>query len=252
MTLIDELAKPVIFSHRGASKYAPENTIAAFDLAFKMGSPAIELDTMLSKDGIPVVIHDHTLERTTDGTGNVAQFTAEELARLDAGSTFSNDFKGEPIPLLKDIFERFKGKMLINVELKNNHAPFDQLPFIVAQLVRELGIQNEVLFSSFLPLTLIRIKRMLPDAQAALLVDDSSYDRILSKRFFSFLSPGFIHPNRNYINPKYLDQEHKHGRRVNAWTINDLTQAEKFISWGIDGIISDDPQGLLNILLQSH
>ena len=252
MNLIDQITKPVIFGHRGASKFAPENTMAAFDLAFHEGAPAIELDTMLSKDGVPVVIHDSTLERTTNGTGFVARFTADELTKLDAGSSFSDEFKGESIPLLKDVFTKYKGKMLINVELKNSHAPFDQLPFIVAQMVKELDNLDSVIFSSFLPLTLLRLKRVLPQARIALLVGDPLYDRMLSTRFFSFLSPDYIHPSRSYITPQYLGREHRHGRRVNVWTVNDLSQAKNFISWGIDGMITDDPKGLLDLNKQSH
>ena len=85
--------------------------------------------------------------------------------------------------------------MLINVELKNSHAPFDQLPFIVAQMVKELDNLDSVIFSSFLPLTLLRLKRVLPQARIALLVGDPLYDRMLSTRFFSFLSPDYIHPS---------------------------------------------------------
>jgi glycerophosphoryl diester phosphodiesterase len=252
MNLIDEIEKPVIFGHRGASKFAPENTMAAFDLAFSDGVPAIELDTMLSQDGIPVVIHDHTLERTTNGVGRVDQLPAAELTQLDAGSSFSSQFKGEPIPLLKDVFARYKGKMLINVELKNMHAPLDRLPFVVAQLVKELDNLDSLIFSSFLPLTLLRLKKVLPQAKTALLVGTPLYDRMLSKRFFSFLSPDYIHPSRDYITPRYLAREHRYGRQVNVWTVNDLAQAEQFISWGIDGMITDDPQGLLNLNKQSH
>lgn len=252
MHLIDQLKAPIIFGHRGASKYAPENTLAAFDLALAMGAPAIELDTMLTRDGVPVVIHDRTVNRTTNGSGKVDELSAEEILELDAGSRFSEEFKGEPIPRLEDVFRKYKGKLLINVELKNYHAPFDALPNIVAELVRELDNLDSLIFSSFLPSNLIRIKRLLPGAQAALLVENNFGGRILASGLFSFLSPHFIHPDRSYIDPAYLANEHRHQRRVNAWTVDDLQEAKNFMEWGIDGIITDDPDGMLEISRKSH
>ncbi len=248
MNMIEELQKPIIFAHRGASKHAPENTIAAFDLAYSIGAPAIELDTMLSKDGIPVVIHDRTVDRTTNGSGKVNKFRAEELSKLDAGSFFSQEFKGEPVPLLRDVLVRFKGKLFINIELKNYHAPLDDLPLRVVELVKEIEIQDSILFSSFLPLNLIRIRRLLPRAKTALLLGEGLYWRILSKRIFSYLSPEYIHPYLSYINPEFIKNEHIHGRHVNVWTANDPDQVMNFVKWGIDGLITDDPEKLIKLL----
>lgn len=252
MNLIDELAAPVIFAHRGASKHAPENTMAAFDLAYAVGTHALELDTMLSRDGIPVVIHDHTVDRTTNGLDRVDHLDASELAKLDAGSSFSKNFRGEAVPLLKDVFVRFKDKLLINVELKNYHAPLNSLAKQVADLVKEIQNLDSILFSSFLLANLIRIRRLLPGAKTALLLEERSYWRILSKRMFSSLSPEFIHPYFSYITPEYLAKEHALDRRVNVWTVNDLAMAEDFIQWGVDGLITDDPERLLSLLPQLH
>jgi glycerophosphoryl diester phosphodiesterase len=249
MHIIDQLPAPIIFAHRGASKYAPENTMAAFETAFRMGAPAIELDTMLTRDGVPVVIHDRTLERTTNGSGRVDERYIDELLQLDAGSHFSGEFKGERIPELKDVFIRFKSRLLINVELKNYHAPLDDLPVCVAEMVREMDILDSIIFSSFLPNNLLRIKRILPDAKVALLVEKGFISRLLSSRLCSFISPQFIHPYRSSIRPVYLKKEHDHARRVNVWTVNDLEEAKTFMKWGVDGLITDDPRGLLDLLI---
>ncbi len=106
MHLLDKLERPIIFAHRGASISAPENTLSAFELAVKLGARAIELDAMLSSDGIPVVIHDHTLERTTNGRGFVSDFTCAELMKLDAGAWFSEEFTGERIPTLEQVLKK--------------------------------------------------------------------------------------------------------------------------------------------------
>jgi glycerophosphoryl diester phosphodiesterase len=252
MHLIDELKSPIVFGHRGASKYAPENTIAAFDLSLASGAPAIELDTMLTRDGVPVVIHDRTVDRTTDGRGRVDDLTFEQIQRLDAGSRFSADFLNERIPSLEQVFQRYQGKLLINVELKNYHAPLDALPRIVVDLVRKMKNQDALIFSSFNFLNLLRIKRLLPEARVALLVENSCGGRMLASRAFSFISPHFIHPHTSYITPDYLAQEHAHGRRVNVWTVNDMAAAARFRDWGIDGLIGDDPGELSAILQESH
>ena len=114
---------PLVIAHRGASMYAPENTLAAFELAIEMGADAIELDTMLTADGIPIVIHDHSLDRTTDGIGSVSSKTVAELKLLDAGSAFDIRFAGERIPTLEEVFSAVGKKIMINVELKNYVSP---------------------------------------------------------------------------------------------------------------------------------
>ncbi len=247
MHFIDELESPIIFGHRGASKFAPENTLAAFDLALASGAPAIELDTMLTRDGIPVVIHDRTVERTTNGQGRIDDLTLAQVKALDAGAKFSADFRGEHIPTLEQVFQRYLGKLLINVELKNYHAPLDALPKIVVELVKKTKNQDSLIFSSFNPVNLSRIKRLLPQARVALLVENSSGGRILASQAFSFISPHFIHPHTSYITSEYIEREHAHGRRVNVWTVNDMQEAAKFRNWGIDGMIGDDPKGLLAV-----
>lgn len=248
MYLIDRLAKPVIYAHRGASKYAPENTMAAFELAASMGAPAIELDTMLTRDGIAVIMHDSNVDRTTNGSGMVNQLSIDEISRLDAGAWFSDKFKGEPVPGLRDVFAKFKNTLLINVELKNYHSPFDDLVEQVAALVQELDNLDSLIFSSFMPHNLLRLKKLLPKAKTALLVDEGVTGRILSSRLFSSISPDFIHPSRDYIDQEYLEREHANRRKVNAWTVNDHRQAKQFIEWGIDGLITDDPEGLIDLI----
>jgi glycerophosphoryl diester phosphodiesterase len=238
MHLIDRIPEPVIFAHRGASKYAPENTMAAFRLACSQGAPAIELDTMLTRDGVPVVIHDDTLDRTTNAGGRVRDMTLSEIRRVDAGVRFSEKFKGEAIPTLEEVLFEFKDKLLINIELKNYQTLMDDLPIKVAEIVGKLDDLDSVLFSSFQPLNLIRIRKTMPKARVALLVEDGFWWRILASHVFKFISPEFIHPYRSYINNAYLKKEHRAGRRVNSWTIDDPNEAKNFIEEGINGLIT--------------
>ena len=139
MNHIDHLTKPIIIGHRGASAYAPENTLAAFNLALDQGADAVELDAKLSLDGEIVVIYDPTLERTTDSKGLVNSKTFAELKKLDAGSYFSSQFRGEKIPALREVFEAVGGKIIINVELTNYGLYGDGLAEKVSDLVKEMN-----------------------------------------------------------------------------------------------------------------
>ena len=136
MTL-DSLPQPVIFAHRGASAHAPENTLAAFELALAQQADALELDVKLSADGHVVVIHDATVDRTTNGHGRVRDLSLADLKKLDAGSFFSQAFAGENIPTLDEVFESFGKRTFINVELTNYSTPGDALVESVCMLVKK-------------------------------------------------------------------------------------------------------------------
>jgi len=252
MHLLDQLKRPVIFAHRGASANAPENTLAAFELAVKTGARAIELDTMLSRDGIPVVIHDHSLERTTNGFGLVSNHDLSDLVQLDAGSWFSENFKGEKIPLLREVLERFSQNTLINIELKNYHAPHDTLTETVMKLVNELDIWDSVLFSSFLPRNLELIHKQKPDAKTALLCPSGVQGWLFRSSFYLNISPEIIHPAESDASTKYIEREHQRGRRVHVWTINDEDRARELFINRIDGIFTDMPAAMQEVLRLLH
>src|SRR3990172_9288447 len=128
---------PLIFAHRGASAHAPENTLAAFRRALDDGSPAIEFDVKLSADGHAVVIHDQTVDRTTDGHGRVRELTLEQLKALDAGGWFDSAFRGERIPTLDEVLASLDRRALMNIEFTNYASPFDGLVPKVTLLVKK-------------------------------------------------------------------------------------------------------------------
>jgi glycerophosphoryl diester phosphodiesterase len=247
MHLLDQLERPLIFAHRGASVSSPENTMSAFELAVKLGTKAIELDTMLSSDGIPMVIHDHTLGRTTNGHGNVKDRSYSELSLLDAGSWFAETFRGEKIPSLNQVLARFSDKIIINIELKNYHAPYDNLTESVLQLVGELNLWDSVLFSSFLPRNLRLIKKIKTDAKVALLCPTGFKGWIFRSTIYKNLSPAIIHPAVENVDRGYIQREHRKGRRVHVWTVNDKEKAKELFFDEIDGIFTDDPALMLEI-----
>lgn len=242
MNLVDRIPSPVIYAHRGASAHAPENTLAAFQLALEHGADGVELDAKLSADGQVVVIHDQTVDRTTGAHGIVREMTLAQLKALDAGSSFSSEFAGEPIPTLEEVFVAIGQKTLINVEITNYSSVTDALPDRIADLVIQYNLQERVLFSSFHPLNLIRIRRRLPDTPAAILTQPGSDGKLLRGWFGRLFARGFIHPYFTDVNAETMAVERRAGRRVNAWTINDPEEMLRLYNLRIDGIITDDPR----------
>ncbi len=248
--MVNSLPRPTIYAHRGASAYAPENTLAAFDLAHRQNAPAIELDVMLTADQEVVVIHDQTVDRTTDGTGKVSDLHLKDLKELEAGSYFDPAFKDEKIPTLGEVFEAFRGKLYINIELKNYASPRDNLPNLVAQIVQSHEMEEQVIFSSFNPLALLRIRKLLPEVPRGILAFPGMgklWSRPFLGQWFSFQA---IHPEIQDISAQYIYRCHHQKLMVNTYTVNDPKMMRDFIEWGIDGLITDDPNLALQTLAQ--
>jgi len=239
--MFDRLKSPIIFAHRGASAHAPENTIAAFELALQHKADGIELDAKLTKDNHVVVIHDQSLNRTTDGEGLVRKTQLSDLKKRDAGSKFSEKFSGEKIPTLNEVFEVVGKKMVINVELTNYASPHDLLPKLAAELVIAHGLQEWVLFSSFFFTNLIRVKRIIPHARVALLAWEGNKGFPARSRLSRWVSPEYIHPFLKDVSAEYIRQQHQNARRVNVWTVNKSEDMRNLFHWQVDGIFTDDP-----------
>ncbi len=246
--MFKNFANTVIFAHRGACALAPENTVASFELASTHQADAIELDAKLSKDGVVMVIHDPTLERTTNGTGKVNQHTLAELKALDAGAKFDPKFSGEKIPTLDEVLEAVGKKLLVNVELTNYSSPKDDLIVKVAEAVKRQNMQDRVLFSSFIPKNLKMMKELLPDAPVALLCL-MGLGGLLSRSFFlTHVSPAIIHPYLTDVDPLYVRMEHRRHRRVHVWTVNAEQDIKHMLAMRVDGIFTDDPQKAKKIM----
>jgi len=235
-------ALPLIYAHRGACAYAPENTLAAFRLAVQHCADAVELDAKLTADGEVVVFHDQILDRTTDGSGRLADKTLTELKKLDAGAWFSAQFAGEPIPTLDEVFEAVAAHLRINVELTNYATPNDNLVARVVDLVRRRSLQDKVLFSSFHPLNLIKAKRLLPEVPVAILALKGKAGALARSFVGRWISPDYIHPYYSDVNALWIERQHALGRKVNVWTVNAPEDIRNLIRWDVDGIITDDPR----------
>ncbi len=239
--MLMELPRPAIFAHRGARAQAPENTMAAFELAAQQGTDAIELDAKLTADGKIIVFHDATLERTTNGTGRAAQKTLTELRSLDAGSSFSEKFRGEKIPLLEEVFDALGRKVFINVELKNYGTPQDSLVPAVCDLVKRCGLEDRILFSSFLPHNLSVARRILPGVPRGLLALRGWAGAWARSFGFSFGDYAALNPSMADADPREIQRVHRLKRRIYVWVVNQPDDMQRLSRWGVDGIFTDDP-----------
>jgi glycerophosphoryl diester phosphodiesterase len=248
MSLLEQLPRPVIFAHRGASAFAPENTLAAFRLASELGAPAIELDVKLNADGQVVVIHDQTVDRTTNGHGDVRNSSLAALRDLDAGRYFDPQYAGEKIPLLSEVLETVGHQMLVNIELTNYATTRDQLVEKVAELVKQHAMTDRVLFSSFTPFNLLRMHRLLPDTPSGLLALEGRSGIIARSFMGRWITPKIIHPFRDDVTPVFVARQKRVNRRIHVWTVNDPLEMKRLFDLGVDGIFTDNPRLALDTI----
>ncbi len=243
--------KPVIFAHRGASGYAPENTLAAFKKAVDLGADAIELDVKLSGDGVPVVIHDQTTDRTTNGTGDVRKYSIEQLQQLDAGGKFNAEFSNERIPTLAEVFETVGRRIYINIELTNYRSPQDGLAEKVMGVIHQYALDDWVMFSSFLPGNILSVKKRKPEIPAALLCQPGRAGALARGMIGRWVSSAVVHPYYTDMTQAFLSQEKSHGRMVNVWTVNESSEMRKLMELGVNGLITDYPDRALTLRNQA-
>lgn len=238
----------MVIAHRGFSGAAPENTSAAFQKGIEIGSDMIELDVHLSRDGEIVVIHDETLERTTNGKGMVADHTLQALKNLDAGSSFGPAFVGEKIPTLKEVLNLAKGRVLVNIEIKNPTHQRYSITELAQKTLREVekaGMIDKVIFSSFNPASLEWIEKKEPGALTAFLFHRpwNSLRDIPGSQNYSVLNLRDLHLTREKV-----AEIRRAGKKINVYTVNPEEEIRKFAEWGVDGIITNHPDRLIKVL----
>ncbi|MCM2264906.1 MAG: hypothetical protein NDI73_06925 [Desulfuromonadales bacterium] len=225
-----------LYAHRGASVEAPENTLVAFRRALEVGADGIELDVHLSADGVPVVIHDETLERTTDGVGPVASHGSEELQTLDAGFWFDPHFAGEPLPTLEETLSLLAGRLRLNLEVKDSRAGL-----AVVALLRHFPTADVVL-SSFDYGLLARLRRAAPDLPLAVLLDAGNWQRALVRA--EALRACAFHPRADLVSRPLMAACRRLQLPVFPWTVDTPAQARGLVRMGVAGLFTNDPAGL--------
>ncbi|MEJ5310375.1 MAG: glycerophosphodiester phosphodiesterase family protein [Anaerolineae bacterium] len=237
------LGRPFVLGHRGASHAAPQNTLAAFRKAADVGADGIELDVHLSRDGVPVVIHNDSVDATTDGHGLVREMTLAQLKALDAGTHFAAAFAGERIPTLEEVLAEVGARLLINIELKAGQTA--ALVPAVVDLVRRMGMTTRVWFSSFKPYALYRARALAPEIPCGLLYGPLNPGTLLLRPFTPHEA---LHPHKDMLTAHAIRRAHDRGLRVFTWTLDDPGVARKLAAWGIDGIITNEPAAILAAL----
>lgn len=234
----------LVIAHRGASSEAPENTLAAFRLALAQGCDAIELDIHLSADRRVVVCHDATIDRTTNGSGTIADMTAEELQQYDAGSWYGESFKEERLPLLDEVLDLVPASVEINIEIKSHEHP-DVVETVLALLESRHRL-NSVFFSSFGHDCMLRLKRASPAARIGLLYDnDDDYPTFFERNQIEGFS---LHPYHRCFDSTSVEAARKHGLQIYPWTVNDSECMKEMIRAGASGIITNYPKLLRDLL----
>lgn len=234
------MKKPLVIAHRGASTKAPENTMAAFDRALRGGAEGLECDIRLTRDGIPVIIHDRSLERTTGTREEVANLTLAEITRLDAGSWFDPGFSRERIPTLDQFLDLYGPlNLLLNLELKSEEASPGALAAEVLQRVSARSLEKSVILSSFDPEALEVCRRLNPAVRRGLIYLEETGEPWALARSLDCYS---VHPLFIYLGTaETRDIFNKFGLALFPWTVNGPAQALFLAEAGVEGIITDLP-----------
>ncbi|GAA4720205.1 glycerophosphodiester phosphodiesterase [Brevibacillus fulvus] len=234
-------------AHRGWSGKAPENTLAAINLALSEPAiGAIEIDVQITKDGIPVLMHDFTLERTTNGQGLLKDFTYEQLSALDAGSWFGEAYSGERIPALEQVLQAVKGKCRLNIELKTAGGLYPDIAPKVVQLVEKYEMKEQVMITSFDHETIKQVGELDPSLTTGLIIlgQPVLLDEQLRATGATILSMGYP-----YLTKEFVQQSIAKGQTVIAWTVDDQQEIAKLMSWHPELLIcTNHPDRMISLL----
>lgn len=226
----------IVWAHRGASGDAPENTLAAFKLAEQHGCDGIELDVRLTADGVPVVLHDDTLDRTTDVQGALAIYSAVDLRHIDAGSWFAAPFAGEVVPTLEQVLGWADGRLRLNLEIKEFAAGM-----AVKGLLERFPCCR-VLVSSFDHALLEALRISAPEIPVGFLSEDRRWHRQVN----AAVSCGAVsfHPRQDLVTSEQLEACHAQGLKVYPWVVDDASRFRALLRMGVDGVFTNYPARL--------
>lgn len=223
--------RPLLMGHRGVRELEPENTIPAFKMAFDAGLHGVEFDVLRSRDGKLVLHHDFVLSE-----GQViADLSYEEILAID-----------ERIPLLEELFELTKAypKILLNLEIKSETLRSDGLEPAVVKAVRASGLAEQVLISSFNPISILRVRLLAPELRTALLFYETQARHLRHGSFARWLHVDAIHPHIEQVDAEMVARAKSRSLMINTWTVNDPNEVKRVRDLGIDAIMADDPEAL--------
>lgn len=227
------------FAHRGFSGNYPENTLLAFKKGIEAGCDGIELDVHLTKDGEVVIIHDEAVDRTTDGTGLVAEKTLKELKELDASFKFKGMYGKNEIPTLREYFELIKDtKIITNIELKTGINTYPGIEEKTLELIDEFGLRDRIIISSFNHYSVLRMQKLAPDMEYGLLAETWIVD---FAEYAKKLNMNYVHPIFNMVTEDFAADCRKNGIGINTWTVNTEKDIREMIDRGVKAVIGNFP-----------
>jgi glycerophosphoryl diester phosphodiesterase len=240
----------IIFAHRGASGYAPENTLPAFELAADMHAAGIEFDVQITKDQQLIIHHDRELGRTEEASGLLSDWNFRDLRALDVGSWFGSDFAGVQMPTPTEVVEAVGQRLLLNFELINDTPAPNGVGELLVALFRRMNLFHRAMISSFNPLALWQVRQLEPRITLGALWSEEAPYYAQSGDWATRIHPEALHPNHDLVTPQLVEDAHARGQRVHTWTVNDADVARRMRDLGIDMVMGDYPDQLHTALHQ--
>jgi glycerophosphoryl diester phosphodiesterase len=234
-----------VLGHRGAMGHAPENTMASFRKALDLGVDAVELDVRLTGDQEVVVIHDASVDRTTNGTGLVSEMALSDLQALDAGSGFAPGFRGERVPTLAQVLAWAAGRTELVIEIKGDPEPAPGLLEKTVALIRAHGLSSSVMVISFYHPAVRQARNLDTEIATGILCGGFPADPVGAARAAAADS---VRPSWHYVNPELVSVLHEAEIVVSPWTVNDVPAMERLISMGVDSIGTNYPDRLCALI----
>ena len=238
--------RPLIWAHRGASGYAPENTMVSFEKAIEMGADGIELDVQLTKDGKLVVIHDEQVDRTGDATGWVKDLTFEEIRSINFNKDFP-EYGRQKIPTLKEVYELLRPtELTVDCEIKTGMIFYPHIEEMVIGLAREMGMEDRILYSDFNHYSCVKLHEIDPSAYVGFLCYDGTIDAVdyCIKHGADAVHPALF--NLQY--PGYIERAHEAGLDINTWTVNEKEHIMLALKAGVNAIITNYPDRAMEVI----
>ena len=229
-----------VYAHRGYSGRYPENTMLAFKEAGKLGVDGIELDVQLTKDGEVVVIHDEKIDRTTDGTGYVRDYTLQELKKFNAAQIWNGKYGFQEIPTFEEYCAWAKDQSLVtNVEIKSGVFYYAELEEKTLALVKKYGLEDRIIFSSFNHTSVFLLRKLAPEIPGGALVEHEGLGN--AGYYCKKYDMQCYHPGYKGLTEEEVKICHENGIDVNVWTVNDMATLEQLWDWKCEGVISNYP-----------
>lgn len=232
----------IVVAHRGASGYAPENTLSAMKKAIDMNAEFSELDVQETKDGKIILLHDNTLERTGKKNLNIWEVNYDELKNIEVGEWYAEEFKGEPIPTLEEVIELVRGKMKLNIELKTNKHE-KMLAERALQVVIDNNFLDQVVFTSFKFDEVRKIREINKEAKVGYIFSKMPKDIDVFAEDVDILSV-----KKKLVDEEFMSKAKAAGKEVAVWTVNEPEEMKKLIALGVDAIITNYPDVLRKVL----